>query len=115
MKIPKTIHKDEHTYTFVKICNQTLILYESELGYKETFSIYDLGLTSNDDIDKKIGTRTWSNRIYILYDNMTEKEKQYNDIHSIAKEINISYERIRRCITCHEWIKDRWFIERRYI
>ncbi len=45
MKIPKVISKNGHEYIFVQKCNDKVYLYKDMLyGYKETFTLYDLGL-----------------------------------------------------------------------
>lgn len=44
MKIPKTIIKNKQEYEFVKRNNATTFLYQNKkYGYKETFSMYQLG------------------------------------------------------------------------
>ena len=57
MKIPKTINKNGHEYTFVQICNSNMLLYKSDLGFTETFTRYDLGLINNANIDNFIARR----------------------------------------------------------
>ena len=45
MKIPKTIIKNNQKYEFVKRNNETTFLYQNKkYGYKETFSLYQLGV-----------------------------------------------------------------------
>lgn len=45
MKIPKTIIKNKQEYEFVKRNNETTFLYQNKkYGYKETFSMYQLGV-----------------------------------------------------------------------
>lgn len=44
MNIPKTIIKNKQEYEFVKRNNATTFLYQNKkYGYKETFSMYQLG------------------------------------------------------------------------
>lgn len=115
MEIPKTIYKDNHEYKFIQKCNNKLFLYESDLGYKETFDLYDLGLINNRKIDKKINTRVWNNVIYVVYDRLLEEEKEYTNTKSIADELNVGVDTIRSRIRNHNWLDNRWFIERRHI
>ena len=45
MRIPKVISKNNHEYILEKQVNEKLFLYKDLLyGYKECFSLYDLGL-----------------------------------------------------------------------
>lgn len=45
MKIPKTIIKNKQEYEFVKRNNATTFLYQNKkYGYKETFTLYQLGV-----------------------------------------------------------------------
>lgn len=45
MKIPKTIIKNNQKYEFVKRNNATTFLYKNKkYGYKETFTLYQLGV-----------------------------------------------------------------------
>jgi hypothetical protein len=45
MKIPEKIFRNNRTYILVKRVNKKLFLYEQEkTGFKECFSLYDLGL-----------------------------------------------------------------------
>lgn len=45
MNIPKTIIKNKQEYEFVKRNNATTFLYQNKkYGYKETFSMYQLGV-----------------------------------------------------------------------
>ena len=45
MKIPKTIIKNNQKYEFIKRNNETTFLYKNKkYGYKETFSLYQLGV-----------------------------------------------------------------------
>lgn len=44
MKIPEKIERNKKTYKLVKQLNKKLFLYEEEKsGFKECFSLYDLG------------------------------------------------------------------------
>lgn len=48
MKIPEKIFRNNRTYILVKRVNKKLFLYEQEgTGFKECFSLYDLGLVEN--------------------------------------------------------------------
>ena len=48
MRIPKVISKNNHEYIFEKQINDTLFLYKDLMyGYRECFSLYDLGLIRN--------------------------------------------------------------------
>lgn len=109
MKIPKTIHKNGHTYTFIQRCNKDMFLYECDLGYNETFKRIDLGLIDNTEIDKIMGYRNY----YIVYDKETETEKSYNKITQLARDIDTEQGFVKDCINKHKWIKGRYFIERR--
>lgn len=115
MKIPKIVYKNNHTYTFIKQCNPKVFLYESELGFKETFTAYDLGLINNKKIDKVVNTKTWTNVIYVVYDRLLEEEKEYGDTQAIANQLNVGIETVRSKIRNHTWLDNRWFIERRHI
>lgn len=115
MKIPKTFYKNNHKYIFIKKYNDKVFLYKSDLGYKEAFDLYELGLINNSKIDQKINRRTWNNYKYIIYDRLLEEEKEYHDVHKIAVDLNVSYEKVRKNIKNHTWLDDRWLIERRYI
>lgn len=45
MKIPEKIFRNNRMYILVKQVNKKLFLYEAEkTGFKECFSLYDLGL-----------------------------------------------------------------------
>ena len=55
MKIPEKILKNNRTYILVKQVNKKLFLYEAEKkGFKECFSLYDLGLVENRGRNYKI-------------------------------------------------------------
>lgn len=46
MTIPQKIFKNNRNYIFVKQINRKLFLYKTEKnGFRECFSLYDLGLT----------------------------------------------------------------------
>lgn len=48
MKIPERIERNRRKYKLVKQVNKKLFLYEQEgTGFKECFSLYDLGLVEN--------------------------------------------------------------------
>lgn len=48
MKIPEKIFRNNRMYILVKQVNKKLFLYEQEgTGFKECFSLYDLGLVEN--------------------------------------------------------------------
>lgn len=115
MEVPKTIYKNNHTYTFIKKCNDKVFLYESELGFKETFTLYDLGLLDNRRIDAKFRKGGWNKIVYVVYDRLLETEKEYNDPQIIANELNTTVNMITRKINKHRWLDNRWFIERRHI
>lgn len=54
MKIPKIIIKNNKKYIFVEKCNEKLYLYkEMEIGYKECFTAYDLGMIKKKIEEKK--------------------------------------------------------------
>lgn len=45
MKIPRVVIKNEQEYEFVKRNNATTFLYKNKkYGYKETFTLYQLGV-----------------------------------------------------------------------
>lgn len=45
MEIPKIITRGNREYIFVQKCNNKVYLYKEKVtGYKETFTLYDLGL-----------------------------------------------------------------------
>lgn len=45
MKIPRVVIKDKQEYEFVKRNNATTFLYKNKkYGYKETFTLYQLGV-----------------------------------------------------------------------
>ena len=114
MKIPKTIHRNNHTYTFIEKCNDKLYRYQCDLGFYETFDLYDLELLDNTKIDKKIGRRTWEEAIYVVYDSLLHEEKEYKRISEISEELNVLPGTISEKIRNHRWLYNRWFIERRY-
>lgn len=48
MKIPEKIFRNNRMYILVRQVNKKLFLYEAEkTGFKECFSLYDLGLVEN--------------------------------------------------------------------
>lgn len=48
MKIPEKIFRNNRMYILVKQVNKKLFLYEQEgTGFKECFSLYDLGQVEN--------------------------------------------------------------------
>lgn len=50
MKIPKTIIKNNQEYEFKKRNNETTFLYQNKkYGYKETFTLYQLGVIKKRD------------------------------------------------------------------
>ena len=114
MKIPKIVYKNNHTYTFIKQCNDNVFLYQSDLGFKEAFNKYDLGMIDNRKIDRKIGARTWNNAVYIVYDRLLEKEQEYTNTKKIAADLEVGQATISEKIRNHKWLRNRWFIERRY-
>lgn len=114
MGIPKIVHKNNHTYTFVKQCNKDIFLYESELGFKETFDRFDLGVLNNAKLDKQIGRRTWEEANYIVYDRLLNKETEYPKIADAAEALGVPPGTISDRIRNHRWLHNRWFIERRY-
>lgn len=45
MKIPEKIFRNNRNYIFVKQINKKIFMYQTEkTGFKECFSLYDLGL-----------------------------------------------------------------------
>jgi hypothetical protein len=55
MKIPEKIERNRKTYRLVKQVNKKLFLYEQEgTGFKECFSLYDLGLTPKRKTEYKL-------------------------------------------------------------
>lgn len=55
MKIPEKIERNNKTYILVKQVNKKLFLYEQEgTGFKQCFSLYDLGLIRNRGKNYKI-------------------------------------------------------------
>ena len=109
MRIPKTVHKNGHTYTFIQRCNDDLFLYKSDLGFNETFKRVDLGLIDNLKIDTLMGFKNY----YVLYDRVTETEKIYYKVTYISKDIDVDPRVLVDCINLKKWIKERYFVERR--
>jgi hypothetical protein len=55
MKIPERIFRNNRMYILVKQVNKKLFLYKAEkTGFKECFSLYDLGLTPKRKTEYKI-------------------------------------------------------------
>ncbi len=55
MRIPKVISKNNREYIFVEQCNEKLFLYQEMItGYKECFTIYDLGYRTTQIEDKNL-------------------------------------------------------------
>ena len=55
MKIPEKIYRNNRMYILVKRVNKKLFLYEAEkTGFKECFSLYDLGFVPKRKTEYKI-------------------------------------------------------------
>lgn len=58
MQIPQTITIDNHSFDFIKKCNNNLYLYqETNLKYKECFTLHQLGLVKETVIPEREYTR----------------------------------------------------------
>lgn len=119
MKIPKTIHKNGHEYTFIQRCNSGMFLYKCDLGFTETFTSYDLGLINNSEIDNFIAKRQeevlkegYDKRPIVVYDKQNEQEKTFNTLQEAGDWLECTAATISKYINHHWWYKKRFFIER---
>lgn len=90
-----------------------MFLYENvKTKARTTFSKFDLGLIDNSEIDKKLHTENKKIYKYIVYDRVKEKEKEYDDLHRVAKDIKCHICSATRAIRERKWLFNRYFIER---
>lgn len=113
MKIPKKVVKDNSEYEFMAVIKDNMYLYENiKTKARMTFDNFDLGLLDNSKIDKKLNIKEQTIYKYIVYDRMEETEKEYDDIHKIANELECTANSVRNNIRERKWLYNRYFVER---
>lgn len=92
-------------YKYVQKANDNLYLFENKKTHiKECFDLYDLGGIPEERFCKRY--------VYILYDNLTQKEFECETIKEVSSICGKNRDVIRQAIYLKRWLDKRWFCEK---
>ena len=118
-ELKKNIIKKGKTYEYVSKCNDNIFLFKDELGFKTTFTNFDLGLLDNEKIDIllkkksiKLNNTMAEGQHVLVYDRLEDTETEYISVAEVSKKINIPRTTLDKRIKNKQWIYDRWFVEK---
>lgn len=110
MKIPKYISRKDREYEFVKKCSDNMFLYKNiKTGSQETFTLFDLHLIDNTEIDKKLRIFEEAEYTIKVYDRLYDTETVYNTAKDAAAALEISYFSLLNHLNNKRWILNRWY------